>query len=174
MSKKTEKTSKLKKGESLKMVEKDHFYGDYEATIVEQWKTCIEAANSVSDKRNAANSIFITVNTALLAVITSALAVNGILMSAVGVFICILWLRLLESYKVLNKVKYSIINEIEEMLPLSPFKAEWFRLHSQKNYSGLTKIEKVLPVVFIVLYGLTALYQVAKFLLPLICQCTAN
>lgn len=125
---------------SIESIDKSTYPGDYEATIVEQWKTCVDTANGITDKRNMANSIFITVNTALFAVVTFSLDYKSMLLSAIGMSICILWLKLLENYKQLNKVKYEIIAEIEEMLPLTPLKAEWHRLHKQRTYTGLTKI----------------------------------
>ena len=115
----------------------------YESTVVEQWKTCVEAANGITEKRNNANSIFITLNTALFAVISFSLEYRSMLLAAVGIVICVLWLRLIDDYKKLNSVKYAIINEMEEMLPLSPFKEEWRRLNEDKGYCGLTKTEKL-------------------------------
>lgn len=160
-----------RKDTEIESVEKNIYSGDYEATIIEQWKTCVDTANGITEKRNSANSIFITVNTALFAVITFSLDYRSILLSAVGIFICTLWLKLLYNYRRLNEVKYEIINEIEELLPLAPFKAEWYRLHSRKNYTGLTKIERSLPIVFIVLYGMAILYPTLKIILQLVCPC---
>ncbi len=167
-------TNKTKSYENLQVIEKDSFRGNYEATVIEQWKTCVETANGITEKRNTANSIFITVNTALFAVITFSLEYRSILLSAVGIFICVLWLRLLNNYRILNEVKYDIINEMEELLPLSPFKTEWARLQKGGKYTGLTKLEKALPIVFIVLYGLAILYPVLKLLLQIICPCVTN
>lgn len=174
MSKKTAQEVKSTNEHDLKMMEKCSYPSDYEASIIEQWKTCVDAANGVSEKRNTANSIFITVNTAVIAVITSSSSGRSILLAIVGIFICFLWTRLIENYRILNKVKYDIINEIEAMLPLSPFKTEWYRLHEHKNYTGLTKIEKALPIVFVLLYALMALYYIMKFLLPFICPCISS
>lgn len=155
-------------------IDRNSFGGDYEVTIVEQWKTCVDAANTITEKRNTANSIFITINTALFTVISFSLNYRSMLLSAVGVLICILWHRLLNNYKLLNEAKYSIINEIEEMLPLRPFTTEWQRLQCQDKYTGLTNVEKAIPIVFIVLYGLAICWPMAKLVLPLICQCTTS
>ena len=57
----------------LEMIEKEAFAGDYESVVLEQWKTCIAEANGISEKRNNSNNIFITLNTALFAVITFTL-----------------------------------------------------------------------------------------------------
>lgn len=158
----------------LESMDRGSFSGDYDTAIVEQWKTCVESANGISEKRNTANSIFITVNTALFAVITSSLESRSILLSVVGIIICVLWIQLLDNYKRLNAVKYDIINEIETILPLSPFKAEWHRLCKQGKYIGLTTIEKIVPIVFLALYGLAVLLPLLKLLSQPVCPCIAN
>ena len=55
----------------LETMEKEAFAGDYESVVLEQWKTCIAEANGISEKRNNANNIFITLNTALFIVLMS-------------------------------------------------------------------------------------------------------
>ena len=57
-------------------------YGDgYDTAVLEQWKTCVEMANSNIEKRNNANSLFITFNAALFAVITFAWDYKSIFLS---------------------------------------------------------------------------------------------
>lgn len=163
-----------KEKRDLFSVEKRLFGGDYESAVIEQWKTCVDAASSITEKRNTANSIFITINTALFAVITFTLDLRSIFLSGIGILISCLWLMLLANYKRLNTVKYDIINEMEELLPLSPFKTEWERLLKDGKYAGLTKIEKTLPVVFLALYGLAILCPLVKLLLPLVCSCVST
>lgn len=158
----------------LKSMDKAAFESDYNSVLIEQWKTCVETANGITEKRNAANSIFITVNVALFAIITFALEYKNILLSAVGIITCILWIHLLDSYKRLNEVKYDIINEIEVLLPLSPFTAEWNRLCRYGKYSGLTKIEKVVPAVFLALYGAALAWPLLRWLSQIVCPCIAK
>ena len=63
-------------------------YGnEYDQAVLEQWKTCIEMANSNADKRNNANNIFITLNAALLTVVTVAFDYKNIWLSTVGIII---------------------------------------------------------------------------------------
>lgn len=155
----------------LEMIEKEAFAGDYESVVLEQWKTCIAEANGISEKRNNANNIFITLNTALFAVITFSLDYRSILLSAIGIAICILWIYTINSYKKLNSVKYEIINEIELKLPLAPFTSEWDRLNNKYDYVRLTKIEKFIPWMFIILYSISILYPVVKGLIAHICSC---
>ena len=158
----------------LEMIEKEAFAGDYESVVLEQWKTCIAEANGISEKRNNSNNIFITLNTALFAVITFTLDYRSILLSAIGIAICILWICTINSYKKLNSVKYEIINEIESKLPLAPLTSEWDRLNNKYDYVRLTKIEKFIPWMFIILYSISILYPVVKALIAHICSCTGG
>lgn len=155
----------------LKSVDRDTYGDGYDATLLEQWKTCVEMANSNTEKRNNANSLFITINAALFTVVTFAGDYKSILLSAIGIVVCILWLTSIRSYRQLSQVKYDIINEIEKQLPLSPFTNEWERLRLEHNYVGLTKLEKFLPWLFLVLYAAAILWPLVKFLLTLLCPC---
>mgnify|MGYP000755623023 FL=1 len=89
----------------LQSKSKKEFQGAYEETILEQWKTCVEMANSNTEKRNTANNVFITINSAILAIVTFSLDYKSILLSVIGIVICSLWIRTIRSYTQLSKVK---------------------------------------------------------------------
>lgn len=55
-------------------------------------------------------------------------------------------------YKLLNTEKFNVINEIEKKLPVKPFNDEWKKLERNKQYKDSTRLEKTLPIMFIVLY----------------------
>ena len=155
----------------LKSVPREEFSEQYDSTVLEQWKTCVEMANSNTEKRTNSNNIFISINAALLAVVSFTLDYKSIVLSIAGIFVCISWLYSIESYKKLSSVKYHIVNEIENQLPLKPFTYEWEMLNNEKKYLGLTKIEKVLPWLFIVMYIIAILWPLSKWVIPLICAC---
>lgn len=73
--------------------------------------------------------------------------------------------------KKLSSVKYRIVNEIEQKLPLRPFEYEWEKLKAEKKYLGLTQIEKILPWLFILLYGISIILPILKWLPTVICTC---
>lgn len=52
----------------LKSKNTKEYQGAYEEAILEQWKTCVEMANSNTEKRNTSNNVFITINSAILLV----------------------------------------------------------------------------------------------------------
>lgn len=127
--------------------------------ILSQWQTCVEMANNVSQRRDTTNNVFITLNLAIITAVSSISSIENISKFVILIFgmgICFLWFLLIKNFKTLNKIKFEIINEIEEKLPLQPFKDEWERLNELKNseekYKNFTKIESYLPLVFSVLY----------------------
>ncbi len=71
--------------------------------ILEQWKTCVEMANSVSQRRDTMNNIFVTVNLAIIAAVTVSWDLKCILLSIAGMVICCIWFLFIVNYKNLNK-----------------------------------------------------------------------
>lgn len=159
---------------ALESISKEEYGETYNSVVLEQWKTCVEMANSNTEKRTNSNNIFITINAALLTVVSFSLEYKSILLSIVGIAVCIVWLYSIDNYKKLSSVKYHIINEIECQLPLAPFADEWERLKNEKQYIGLTKIEKVLPWLFISLYAISIIWPIAKWISTIICICNVG
>lgn len=158
----------------LESISKKNYGENYDSAVLEQWKTCVEQANSNTEKRNNSNGLFISLNAALFAVITFTWDYKSILLSIVGIVVCILWLNTIQSYRNLSRVKYDIINEIEKQLPLAPLSHEWELLKLKHNHIDLTKIEKIVPWLFIFLYSLAILWPLGKLLLGLICPCVVG
>lgn len=152
-------------------IDKMEYGENYETAVLEQWKTCVEMANSNSEKRNNSNNIFITINVAILAVISFSIEYKSLLLSLAGLFICFLWIHTLNSYRKLSTTKYDIINEIEKQLPLAPLSYEWKKLNSNNKYLRLTTIEKFIPILFIVLYTISIIVPIGKWLLKIYCEC---
>lgn len=156
---------------TLESVSKEVYGDNYDYVLLEQWKTCVEMANSNTEKRTNSNNIFITINAALLAVVSFSLDYKSIILSVVGIAVCIVWLYSIENYKKLSSVKYHIVNEIEDRLPLAPFSYEWEKLNNEKKYIGLTRIEKVLPWLFAFLYVISILWPILKWIVAIVCTC---
>ena len=147
----------------LESVKKENYHGDYESTVLEQWKTCVDMANNNTEKRSNSNNIYITINAALLAVISFSLDLKSVVLAIVGIVICVLWIKTIKSYKTLSSVKYDIVNEIEKKLPLRPYTYEWDKLVREYKYPRLTSIEKVMPWLFIILFSVSIIIPVIMF-----------
>lgn len=130
--------------------------------ILEQWKTCVEMANSVSQRRDAMNNIFITLNLAVVTAISFNFEIKSLFILGAGIIVSIIWILFIRNYKLLNTEKFKVINEIENKLPVKPFNTEWEKLKINKKYRDSTKLENVLPIIFIILY-IIAIFVIVKF-----------
>ena len=119
--------------------------------ILAQWQTCVEMANSVSQRRDTMNNIFITLNLAIVAAISITCDAKSLLILVAGIIVCIIWILFIQNYKLLNIEKFNVINAIEEKLPVKPFNDEWEGLKNNKKYIDGTKLEKILPIMFVCL-----------------------
>ena len=146
-----------------KLIEHSISEGEYSDTLYrihlfEQYKLYVEMADRISQRRGFANILFLTLNTGVLAALSTiveksaGMANQGIqLVALIGlVFSCIAWRSLIRSYRQLNTAKYKIIGAYERMLPSSPyFNAEWNALGEgvdRTKYTPLTVVESYLPV----------------------------
>ena len=129
--------------------------------LLAQWQTCVEMANSISQRRDTMNNIFVTLNLAIMAAVSIVWDIKSILILVAGIIVCVLWLLFIRNYKQLNSAKFDIINVIEKNLPTQPFCEEWKKLQSNKKYMDGTKLEKWLPIMFIALYIVTTIIIVA-------------
>ena len=78
--------------------------------ILSQWQTCVEMANSVRQRRNATNNIFITINLALITTVSCRSDLMSIFAHTVGIALCVLRRVLINNYKFLSKVKFEVIH----------------------------------------------------------------
>lgn len=132
----------------------DKFNGeDRENLIVEQWSKAVEMADTTIDKRINSTNVYITIEAALIAVMSFVKDWINYVVPIVGITVAVIWLLSIRSYKSLSKIKYTVINEIEEMLPIKPFKYEWELLIANKEYKHVTTLERCLPIIFGVLFA---------------------
>ena len=104
---------------------------DDKQIILAQWQTCVEMANNASQRRDTTNNFFMTLNSAILAAIFSISSVENsskFFMLILGIFVSLLWFFLIKNFRLLNKVKFDIIMDIEEKLPTKPFRDEYEEL----------------------------------------------
>jgi hypothetical protein len=135
-------------------------YGDqFQAHLLEQYKLFVQSVQQVSDRRVTANNYLLTINSTLVTLYGIASATLGnrhwyVALPIAGILICITWYSLVQSYKELNTAKFRVIHEMEKHLPASLFRYEWHACTSGRGrlYIPLTHIERIIPVVFALLY----------------------
>lgn len=117
---------------------------DGTGTILDLYKTAVEMADRVSARRAGANTFFLTVNTALAAIVGIVSSARkppphgnlpsfdafGLVATAIaGIVLSFVWWMLLRYYRRLSSAKWDVINRLEERLPAQPFTDEWAILH---------------------------------------------
>jgi hypothetical protein len=132
---------------------------------LELYKLAVEMADRISVRRGAANSFFLTLNTAMVGIV-GALNLQWYLPAA-GLIISLSWWMLLRNYRNLNRAKFRVILAIERDLPVHIFGDEWALLEpriAEKKRAGhapgswlaqfreLGAIERIVPIAFAVFY----------------------
>lgn len=125
---------------------------DEKNILLAQWQTCVEMADSISQRRDTMNNWFITINSGLLAFVSFRFDCKTFVAILAGMTLCILWIIFIRNYKELNVAKFKIINELERKLPASPFLDEWRIIKSRKKYVNSTSLEYWIPSVFLAIY----------------------
>lgn len=118
--------------------------------LFEQYKMFVESADKISERRLAASSFFLTVNTVIIGA-SGFSDVSAGYINFAGVILCAAWFTLIKSYKRLNAEKFKIIHDIEKSLPRAPFKEEWDALDKKehrKSYKHFSDVEQYVPLIF--------------------------
>ncbi len=143
-------------------MQQEEYGPNYKPHLLEQYKLYVEMADRISSRRQSANSFFLSVNTAIIALISyiNWESANDSsfywLVSLAGMALCFMWYRLVRSYKDLNTAKFKVIHEMEAKLPVAPYDSEWEKVGKGKNsklYLPFTHIEIYIPWVFFVIHA---------------------
>lgn len=157
-------------------------YGnDYKEHLLRQYALYVESADRVSSRRALANTFFLTASTILLSV--DGFSVSQQLNRITGpgfVFLSVFtfgsavlsftWYLVLRSYDKLNGGKFEVIHKLETILPASLYAAEWAILGGGKDpekYRPISKLEAIVPLVFIAIYVALLVFLTISYSLQL-------
>lgn len=146
----------------LDSVDIDEYNSTYKEHLFQQYKLYLHSIEKNSDRRHSCNSFFLAIHTAVLGAIGfyNSYSLGGTrstlcyIMPLVGFTLCLVWVRLIRSYRDLSSHKFRVLSEIEGMLPISPFHYEWelIRRPKKRPYVPFSGNEKAIPYVFMILY----------------------
>jgi hypothetical protein len=132
----------------------DEYGNQYKQHLIEQYKLYVDMADRISQRRISTNTFYITVTSLILTVygITKSLSfIANICVLIAGILLSISWHEVINSYKQINSVKWHLVHDIEEQLPICPYKYEWLKAGEGKDkkiYSPTSHLEKKLPIIF--------------------------
>lgn len=131
--------------------------------LLELYKLHAEFADRVSQRREGANRLFVSLLVGLLVFLGiffrfepngSSLAIALLFVGIIGSVLSISWYIVLRSYRQLNSGKFHVLHELEKKLSFAFFEKEWIYLESgekPERYWKLTVVETSLPVIFFIL-----------------------
>lgn len=130
--------------------------------LIDIYKLSVEMADRISQRRQQANTFYLSINTAL---ITAALYIGSqqgssfsiYVISTIGIAIAAIWWRNITSYRLLNGSKFAVIQQIEQALPIAPYRTEWDILGREtkaNHYREFYEVERLVPYVFGLLHFL--------------------
>ena len=132
--------------------------------ILEIYKLHAELADRVSQRRLAANRLYVSLLVGLLLFCGALLRMDGetayvgpflSIVGSVGVLLAISWRVIVRSYRQLNAGKFKGLRELECALSWQFFQREWEHLGAGKDpgrYRRLSRVEESLPWVFLVVF----------------------
>lgn len=146
--------SRIPKSEDADSKYLDHY--------IEQYRIYLHIFNSTHDRLSKSNDFFLGLNTAIIAALgylesrgTTHNSTIFLFAPFVGIAICYCWYQIIEAYKKINRTKFKVIHEVESKLPISLFETEWELFgkgRDNSKYHSLSKIERKIPIIFIILY----------------------
>lgn len=138
--------------------------------LLEIYKLHAELADRVSQRREGANRLHVSLLVALFALLAGLLrfgfgeAPESLILGALGVLGALLsvsWYLIIRSYRQLNSEKFRVLHELEDQLVYQFFRKEWdpeAKGGKSNKYLRLTQVEAVLPLIFGALFLALTVY----------------
>ena len=128
--------------------------------LLEIYRLHSELADHVSQRREGANRLYVSLLVGLLS-LTAIVIRFGlaevidweifVIVGAFGALLSLSWWGVIRSYRQLNREKFRVLHQLEDMLPFQFFKSEWDperRGEKSNDYLQLTRVESYLPMLF--------------------------
>ena len=136
---------------------------DLREELLEVYKLHAKLADNVSQRREGANRLYVTLITGFIVLLVAMLRFGSgdipvwIILAAggaIGALISASWFVVVRSYKQLNSGKFAVLQELEEQLAFPFFTKEWENLgggENRRKYLKMTVAETCLPAIFFLL-----------------------
>lgn len=144
--------------------------------LLEIYKLHAELADRVSQRREGANRLYVSLLTGLFVFLAAMVRygaeavsvwVGSLAAGVLGLVLSVSWYIVIRSYRQLNTGKFEVLGDLEDKLAFPFFRREWKVLEAGENrsrYWKLTVVETFLPVLFgVVSLALVAISLVGCF-----------
>jgi hypothetical protein len=139
--------------------------------LLDQYKHFVDSTQSVSERRQKVNVVFTSIHSFLITLIgiffvgKSVSSLGVLVLGFLGIIISVIWVVYIHSLKRLNKLKFRVIQEMENYLPFKSYTYEWEVSKKDKiYYLRISTVEKLIPYFFILVYGILVLIKILKLI----------
>ena len=129
--------------------------------LISIWTAYSEQANELTNKRLTFSSLFLTITAALLGICIPYFGLTSLVISSIGILLCILWFLTLLSFKRLSSAKFKVIAEIERNMKIQPYNLEWEFAKKYKHLK-ITTTEMIITIVIGIGYICVLAFSVLK------------
>lgn len=130
--------------------------------LLEQYKLYVESAQKISDNRISTVNFMLVLLSSLIVIITAFLddKTTALALCVIGIVICIYSTIMVWQFRKLNSIKFAVINELEQKMPLRLYCYEWELMGKKRRYIGLARME----IGLFIIIGLVFLIILLKVL----------
>jgi len=158
-------------------------YDDDRKLKFDQYKIMVGSTEKVTENRMKVNNLFFTITSSILSVsfvlgktfefsLKAMLAL--LILTVIALVISYFWERLINSYALLNKGKFIVIEKIEKQLRTNMFEAEWKILTEEIKYLPNSKTEMTIIKyfrAFIYIIGAVELFYIGYLIYQTLPKC---
>ncbi len=147
----------------------ESYSGSFTTDVLEQYKLYVQSAENVSARRVSTMRYLLTLNTAIVALYGFGIANLEYIyllipVGIVGIVVSLASRLIIQSYSDLNTVKFKLIHEMEQHLPVALYDYEWQIAEEGrgKKYRPVSHIEMFIPILFILIHSLALCFVVVQ------------
>jgi len=122
--------------------------------LFKQYELMVNSTLQVTAWRQTSNGFYITLNTAILAILSGIFETQDVaylLLGVAGIAISTFWYMHIDYFAKLNGAKFDVIWKMEERFPIKAY-VEEYEYFKAKKCKSATQIEKGLVCVFVIIY----------------------
>ena len=150
---------------------------------LEQYKIMVSSTEKVTDSRLKVNNLFLTVSSTIISIgfvlgktfgFTLPVLIVMLVLTALALLISYSWEKLINSYALLNKGKFKVIDKIEKQLRTNMFEDEWEILTQDIKYKPNSETEKNIVKyfrIFIIILGILELIYLSYLIYLTLPKC---
>ncbi len=123
--------------------------------LIDQYKLYVESTQKISDNRLSTVNFMLVFLSSLIVLINTLLDDKhiAIALCLIGILICFYSIFMVKQFEKLNNVKFKIINEIEQKLPVRLYCYEWELItEGRQKHFGFSKMEIGLFIILIFIF----------------------